>query len=86
MTFNEVLEKYGDVKLTFSYYYKYQFHYVGYTEDGTKISASVGGDSSDIYRHEVHNNETQSLSVLFPHSVEITKDGNTIVSLYDIEE
>jgi hypothetical protein len=50
---SEVLAMYGDVLLTFSSYYKYSFTFSGVAEDGAAISATVGGDSNNIYRFSV---------------------------------
>ena len=57
----EVVKKYGDVVLTFVSYYKYSFSYRGEADDGIRISASYGGDSGDIYRHKVENNEKHAV-------------------------
>jgi hypothetical protein len=61
MTRFEVLEKYGDLPLRFSSYYKYSFTFSGIAPDGAKISADVGGDASDIYRLDVTPNTTRTL-------------------------
>lgn len=53
MTRQEFYEKYGDVKVKFCHYYKYTFTYSATLPDGNKLACMVGGDSADIYRHEV---------------------------------
>ena len=46
------LEKYGNVEVVFSNYYKYTFTFSGKFE-GNRFVVSVGGTSSDIYRYSV---------------------------------
>ena len=53
MTHEEFYEKYGDVKVKFSGYYKYTFTYTGELPDGGRISVEYGGNADDIYRHDV---------------------------------
>jgi hypothetical protein len=53
---NEALEKYGNVPLTFTSYYKYVFHFSGLAEDGNAVCCSFGGDSSEVYRFQVTPN------------------------------
>lgn len=79
MTYAEIMEKWGNVLCAFTHYYKYQFHYKGTSEDGYEILAIYGGDSGDIYRHEVQNNEVLLLSNLCPDQVTVYKDGIQVV-------
>ena len=81
----DILEKYGDVVCTFSSYYKYMFTYEGKAEDGATVQLSVGGDSGDIYKHEVNagdtltlNNDLDSLSI-----VTVERDGAEVYSETD---
>lgn len=46
----EMLDKYGDVPMQFSSYYKYSFTYIGVTADGKELMAFIGGDADGIYR------------------------------------
>lgn len=50
ITHDEFIEKYADVRMTFSSYYKYEFTYIGQTDDGVKVSVTYGGDANQIYR------------------------------------
>ena len=50
MTQEQIIEKYGDVVLDFSSYYKYTFYYRGTADDGNTIAVALGGNSDDIYR------------------------------------
>lgn len=61
LTREQVIEKYGNVRLKFSSYYKYSFTYVGTAEDGVTIACMVGGDSDSIYRYSVDADSTTSL-------------------------
>ena len=60
MTQEQIIEKYGDVVLDFTHYYKYVFYYIGTAEDGTTIFADFGGNGDDIYRAEFGPKETLS--------------------------
>ena len=53
MTAEQVIEKFEDKLLKFSHYYKYTFSFVGYTDDGYKITCHYGGSADDIYRYNV---------------------------------
>lgn len=57
ISYKEFVELYGDVELEFDYYYKYMFVFKGETEDGHKVSVSVGGCADDIYKMEVHTGQ-----------------------------
>ena len=60
MTHEEIIEKYGDVVLEFSYYYKFVFYYRATAEDGITICAQFGGDSDEIYRTQFSPKERLS--------------------------
>ncbi len=51
-TKEEVIEKFGDVEMKFSHYYKFTFYFDG-VKDGYVFECSFGGDSGDIYKTEV---------------------------------
>ena len=53
MNYDEMLEIYGDVEVTFSSYYKFMFSYVG-KHKGKRVSVTVGDGSADgIYKQDV---------------------------------
>ena len=84
MTRSEFYEKYGNVEVTFTRYYKYSFFYEGVTEEGYRVVAQYGGDSSEIYRCEVKSGETEILEALCAfRSTVYDKDGNEVDSFYD---
>lgn len=60
MNEEELVEKYGDVVLAFSGYFKYEFHYRGIAPDGKRLSITVGGNDEDIYRMMLSDEETVS--------------------------
>ena len=66
MTREEFIEKYGNVMVTFSSYYKFTFNFVGTAEDGTPVSVSMGGDADEIYRETVVAGDEISVAVLEP--------------------
>ena len=48
-----MLEKYGEIELSFSSYYKYCFSFIYKNEDLT-ISGYYGGNDGDIYRYSLN--------------------------------
>lgn len=79
----EAVNAYGDVPLLFSSYYKYSFTFTGVAPDGAVISASIGGNSEEIYRKEVWRDVSVTMKDIFPYCGEITKDGVKIFDWYD---
>jgi len=63
LTDEDVLERYGEIDLTFTSYYKYVFSYIGSAPAGVTIHADYGGDADDIYRHAVGNNDKQKVGL-----------------------
>lgn len=53
MTKTEFIQKYGDVRVNFHGYYKFQFTFHGQTGDGRLVAVYVGENSDDIYGLEV---------------------------------
>jgi hypothetical protein len=81
LTSEEFIAKYGDVKVTFDYYYKYIFSFSGTCDNGNDIYVCVGGDSSDIYRLDVGTNEVaiKNLDIVCGR---VSKDGVNLESFY----
>lgn len=50
LTYDEMIEKYGDVEVVFSSYYKFSFTFRNETKH---ISVTVGGMADDVYKFEV---------------------------------
>ena len=85
MTEEQAVKEYGDVLLVFSEYYKYSFSFNGVASDGAEIYVSIGGDSDDIYKTTVVNNETHKFFeiVEFCSYATIRKDGLEIFKKVD---
>lgn len=83
MTRQEFYEKYGSVKVKFSSYYKYKFTYVATLPDGKRLVCGYGGDSSQIYRHEVNVNSEETVSSLQPYEGTIYQDDKEVEWFYD---
>lgn len=81
MTKQEFMDKYGNVEVKFSSYYKYTFTFTG-EFDGGVVVVDVGGDSSDIYRMEVCSGSTESVGGLDPYSGYFAKSG-VVDSFYE---
>ena len=58
ISWTDFKEKYGDLEVQFSHYYKYVFTYEGRTETGEFVSISLGGSADDIYRLDVVASDT----------------------------
>ena len=77
MNEKEILEKYGDVELSFVEYYKHTFSYYGIAPDGIKINAESRCDGDDIYK--CRHDATETLRTLYAELIKIyDKDGNLI--------
>jgi hypothetical protein len=61
MKLQEVISKYGEVKLSFDFYHKHAFKFEGTAPDGTDISAYCGGDAQSIFNKEIFNDSTDTL-------------------------
>lgn len=88
MTKDEFYEKYGDVKIKFSSYYKYTFTYGGELPDGGRVSVDYGGNSDDIYRFDVRADcvmglQDASRTIGFHAGTAYDKDGNVIDEFYE---
>ena len=78
MTREEFYEKYGDVPVKFSDYYKYTFFYEATLNNGDRLRVGYGGDSRQIYRHDVDRDSLTFVSVLQPYSGEVRRGKETI--------
>jgi hypothetical protein len=84
MTKDEFYEKYGDVKVKFSDYYKYTFTYTGNLPDGGRISVEYGGNADQIYRHDVGADCEETVSSIEPYAGHVyDKDGKEVEGFYD---
>ncbi len=83
MTRDEFLDKYGDVVVTFSSYYKYTFTFSAELPDGSTLSVGYGGNHDEIYRYELVNNEQTTVGKLWPYQGSVYKDGNLVEGFYD---
>lgn len=84
LTAQEATEKYGDIPLKFSRYYKYVFSFFGERGD-IHIHADFGGSSDDIYRYEIDADAPKYLADIEAnwHSVNITDAGDKVFDYYD---
>lgn len=83
MTREEFYEKYGDVKVTFSHYYKYTFTYSGTLPDGRKIDVDTGGDAPEIYRNSVTCGAEETVKKLYPYAGRVYDGEQETDSFYD---
>lgn len=82
MNKQEFLAQYGSVKVKFSSYYKYVFYYAADLDGGSRLCCEVGGNSDDIYRHEVSAEHEEIVSGLDIIAGNVTKEGVTLVNFY----
>ena len=83
MTRQEFYDKYGDVKVKFSSYYKFTFTYAATLPDGKRLTCGCGGNSADIYRDEVYANNEYTVAELQPHEGGVYQDGKEVEGFYD---
>lgn len=83
ITREEFYEKYGDVLVSFSNYYKYTFTYDATLQDGKRLTVGYGGDPSQIYRHDVRRDSTETVSQLGPYTGSVYEDGEEVEGFYD---
>lgn len=83
MTRTEFYEKYGDVMVKFSSYYKYTFTYVAELPDGKRLTCGYGGNHDEIYRHEVTADGHDMIKHLQPYSGSVYENGVEIEGFYD---
>lgn len=84
MTRKEFYEKYGEVKVKFSDYYKYTFTYTGELPDGGRISVGYGGNADQIYRHEVSADCEETMGSIGPYcGTAYDADGKVVDEFYD---
>jgi len=80
-TYNQMIARYGDVKVKFRSYHKYSFFYQGVGPDDLFITAIYGGCPEDIYNEDVRWDTEITISELCPTKV-IVKEGHTTVEYY----
>ena len=80
-TTTEVIEKFGEIELSFSSYYKYSFNYT-FKDENVEIYGSFGGSHDDIYRYDcspdkkvkVKDYQTELMSLSIKEKEEIVFD------------
>ncbi len=83
MTQDEFFEKYGSVQVCFDSYHKYSFTYKASLDDGSMLTCSVGGNSDDIYRHEVSASKSESVVSLMPYCGSVYNGATLVGDFYD---
>lgn len=83
MTRQEFYAKYGDVEVTFSSYYKYTFTYDAALPDGKRLTVGYGGNSDQIYRHEVATACAEKVSSLHPYTGAVYEGTEEVEGFYD---
>jgi len=83
MTRAEFYAKYGDVEVTFSSYYKYTFTYAATLPDGKRLTVGYGGNSDEIYRHEVATGCAEKVSSLEPYTGAVYEGTEEVEGFYD---
>ena len=83
MTRADFYSKYGDVQVTFSSYYKYTFTYSATLPDGRRLTVGYGGDSDEIYRHEVARDDLEVVKQLQPYAGAVYEGTDVVEEFYD---
>ena len=79
----EFYDKYGNVKVKFSSYYKYTFTYEAILPDGKLLTCGYGGNHDAIYRHEVSTQTEETVNNLQPYTGSIYHGDVEIEGFYD---
>jgi hypothetical protein len=83
MTKDEFIKKYGDCRVKFKSYYKYQFVLSGESHDGKAVVITVGGNADDIYRLDIMPDEEHFVGILDPISGRVYKGDDVYCEFYD---
>lgn len=82
MTREEFYAKYGEVEVVFTSYYKFTFNYGAILADNRRLSVSYGGNSDEIYRHEVSVGGTIKIKYLEPYCGSVYDGSKEVESFY----
>lgn len=82
MNKEEVLEKYGDVKMRFVSYHEFTFKFKG-VKDGVEVLASIVGDMDKVYNTYVNASEEETLRELDPNFIKVTNKDGVVYTWYD---
>lgn len=82
-TKSEFVAKYGHMKVSFSYYYKFNFTYTAPLDNGMHLSVTIGGDSDAIYRREISSNDVITVADLDPYCGGVFDGSAVVESFYD---
>lgn len=83
MTRAEFYAKYGDVEVMLISYYKFTFTYAATLPDGKQLVVGFGGNSDEIYRHEVVTNRAEKVSSLEPYTGTVYEGTEEVEGFYD---
>lgn len=83
MTRQEFYEKYGNVEVRFSSYYKYTFTYAADLPDGKHLTCGCGGNADDIYRLSVYADDSATVGDLEPFEGGVYENGREVEGFYD---
>ena len=84
MTNKEAEERFGDIPLMFSGYYKYVFTFTGRRGD-IEIEARLGGAAEEIYRLDIDPNKPRFIDAIQSewNCVTVMEDGKEIFGYTD---
>ena len=85
MNGEQFCEKYGEVKVKFSGYYKFVFSYSADLSDTKRLICRIGGNTEDIYRLEVNPDDEKTVDSLGPFAGAIYENGEEIEGFYEYE-
>lgn len=77
MTKQELIEKYGKVKLYFTNYYNNRFSFVGQS-DGETVSASTEGNFPNIFTFEVIAGRPETIESINADHIKVIRNGEII--------
>ncbi len=86
ITREQATERYGNVDVTFSHYYKYRFSFRG-SFGGKELFVDVGGDRDNIYRFEVTDRPIKASELLrdWFGKVEVHESPDGKITIWDAD-
>ncbi len=78
LSLDQLLEKYGTVRVHFESYYKYTFNFTATLPTGEILWCYVGGNPDDIYRLSVSQEDSYAVEDLSPYRAEVFLFGEMV--------
>ena len=87
LSYDEFIEKYGDIIVKFHHYYKFYFYFSA-TIDGKTYNCKCGGIAQDIYKIYLVNDEhfpIRGLEDLVYAEVLVGEEPSLLIEVYNVQ-